>query len=144
MKTDNHQKIVDGRAAAHADFMGRKDLQDQIDKMNENLEGIEVNHVLLQHLSIQIQELEQNTAFLEETKNELDRDKKKIDEVNEDLDKRVKANQEIKLKQLKAKIERDFKNNNQEVKELSLKEEQQTESNNDFSNKLNAEKEKMD
>ena len=81
---------------------------------------------------------------MEETKNELDRDKKKIDEVNEDLDKKVKANQEIKLKQLKAKIERDFKNNNQEVKELSLKEEQQTESNNDFSNKLNAEKEKMD
>lgn len=26
LKTDNHQKIVDGRAAAHADFMGRKDL----------------------------------------------------------------------------------------------------------------------
>jgi len=49
---------------------------------------------------------------LEETKHELDREKKKIDEVNEDLDKRVKANQEIKLKQLKAKIDRDFKNNN--------------------------------
>lgn len=78
--------------------MGRKDLQDQIDKMKEHLEGIEVNHVLLQHLSVEIQALEQNTAFLEETKNELDSDKKKIDEANEDLDKKCKANQEIKLK----------------------------------------------
>ena len=45
---------------------------------------------------------------------------------------------------MKAKIDRDFKNTNQEVKELSLKEEQQTENNNDFSTKLGAEKEKMD
>tara|TARA_B110000285_G_C14849167_1_gene479102 strand:- start:387 stop:656 length:270 start_codon:yes stop_codon:yes gene_type:complete len=45
---------------------------------------------------------------------------------------------------LKAKIDRDFKNNNQEVKELSLKEEAQMENNNDFSTKLGAEKEKMD
>lgn len=81
---------------------------------------------------------------MSETKNELDSEKKKIDEANEDLEKRVKANQEIKLKQLKAKIERDFKNNNQEVKELSLKEEQQNENNNEFSIKLGGEKEKMD
>ena len=50
-------------------------------------------------------------------------EKKKIDEMNEDLEKRCKANAEVKLKQLKAKIDRDFKNTNQEVKELSLKEE---------------------
>lgn len=43
--------------------------------------------------------------------------------MNDDLEKRVKANQEVKLKQLKAKIDRDFKNTNPEVKELSLKEE---------------------
>lgn len=54
MKNDNHKKVTDGRTAAHADFMGRKDLQDQIDKMNEHLRGIEENHVLLQSLSIEI------------------------------------------------------------------------------------------
>lgn len=63
---------------------------------------------------------------------------------NEDLEKRVKANQEIKLKQLKAKIDRDFKMSNPEVKELMLKIESQEESNNEFSIKLNTEKEKMD
>lgn len=83
---------MDARAAAHADFMGRKDLQDQIDKMNEHKEGIELNHVLLQSLSVEIQALEQNTTFLEDTKNELDSDKKKIDEANEDLEKKCKAN----------------------------------------------------
>lgn len=54
---------------------------------------------------------------------DLESEKKKIDEMNEDLEKRVKANQEVKLKQLKAKIDRDYKNTNPEVKELSLKEE---------------------
>jgi hypothetical protein len=75
---------------------------------------------------------------------DLECEKKKVDEMNEDLEKRVKANQEVKLKQLKAKIDRDFKNTNPEVKELSLKEEAQAENNNDFSTKLGAEKEKMD
>ena len=51
LKEDSHKKISDGRAAADADYMGRKDLQDQITKMNEHLEGIEKNHVELQHLS---------------------------------------------------------------------------------------------
>lgn len=43
---------------------------------------------------------------------DLESEKKKIDEMNEDLEKRVKANQEVKLKQLTAKINRDFKNTN--------------------------------
>lgn len=103
---------MDDRKAAHDDYMGRKDLQDQIDKMNEHLAGIERDHVVLQSLSIEIQVLEQNTAFLEEQKMDLESEKKKIDEMNEDLEKRVKANQEVKLKQLTAKINRDFKNTN--------------------------------
>ena len=86
--------------------------------MNENLLGIEENHVLLQSLSIEIQILESTTNTLEEQKNDLEKECKDTLEVNEELEKRVKANQEIKLKQLKAKIDRDFKMNNPEVKEL--------------------------
>lgn len=56
----------------------------------------------------------------------------------------MKANQEIKLKQLKAKIDRDYKVNNPEVKELINKVEAQDESNNEFSIKFSTEKEKMD
>ena len=52
LKEDNHKKILDGRGAADTDFMGRKDLQDQITKMKEHLENIEVNQVELQHLSV--------------------------------------------------------------------------------------------
>jgi len=52
LKEENHQKIADARAAADADYMGRKDLQDQITKMKEHLEGIERNHVELQHHSV--------------------------------------------------------------------------------------------
>ena len=47
LKNDGHAKVVLAREAAHADYMGRKDLQDQITKMNEHLEGIEKNHVQL-------------------------------------------------------------------------------------------------
>jgi hypothetical protein len=65
MKKDNHKKISDARAAADADYMGRKDLQDLITKMNEHLEGIEKNHVELQHLSGQIAVLENTTNMLE-------------------------------------------------------------------------------
>ena len=92
LKEDSHKKISDGRAAADADYMGRKDLQDQITKMNENLEGIEKNHVELQHLSTQIAVLEQTTNMLETTKQDLDKEKMNVDNMNEDLDKRVKAN----------------------------------------------------
>lgn len=59
--------------------------------------------------------------MLETTKQDLDKEKMDVDNMNEDLEKRVKANQEIKLKQLKAKIDRDFKMSNPEVKELMLK-----------------------
>jgi hypothetical protein len=81
---------------------------------------------------------------MENMKQDLDKEKMDMDVANEDLEKRVKANQEIKLKQLKAKIDRDFKMSNPEVKELMLKIESQEESNNEFSIKLNTEKEKMD
>lgn len=54
MKTDNHNKIVADKDAVEAVFMGNKELQDQINKMNEHLENIEKNHVELQHLSVNI------------------------------------------------------------------------------------------
>lgn len=41
MKEQNHQKVAEDRKAAYDDYMGRKDLQDQINKMNEHLDGIE-------------------------------------------------------------------------------------------------------
>lgn len=56
--------------------------------------------------------LETTTNYLEEQKQDLEQQKKETDDANEDLEKRVKANQEVKLKQLKAKIDRDFKMNN--------------------------------
>ena len=48
------------------------------------------------------------------------------------------------MKQLKAKIDRDFKMNNPEVKELIAKNDSQEEQNNEVSIRLSTEKEKMD
>ena len=91
MKTKVHQKVMEARDAAHADYMGRKDLQDQIQKMNDHLEGIEKDHVLLESLSIEIGILETNTNFLEEKKADLESENKQTIDHNETLEKQVKA-----------------------------------------------------
>ena len=87
MKTKVHQKVMEARDAAHADYMGRKDLQDQIQKMNDHLEGIEKDHVLLESLSIEIGILETNTNFLEEKKADLESENKQTIDHNETLEK---------------------------------------------------------
>jgi len=61
-------------------------------------------HVELQHLSIKINCLELATETLLTKKTELDDEKKKTDEANEDLERQLKAKEEANLKRLLAKL----------------------------------------
>ena len=85
--------------------------------------------------------MEAATEFLQQTKEELDEQKKITDEQNEELEKSLKAKEEANQKRLIAKIQRD---KNPEIKDLLQKEEAQIQSNDDFSNKFRGEKEKLD
>ena len=66
------EEIMKAREEADKQYMAMADLQSLINEANNYKEEIEDMHVSLQHLSIQIKELEDGVEFLQEKKEELD------------------------------------------------------------------------
>lgn len=79
-------------------------------------------HVEHTFLNIKIKELDDACEYLQQTKENLDEQKKATDEANEELEKQNKAKEEANKKRLIAKLQRD---RNPEIKDLIQKEETQ-------------------
>jgi len=121
--------------------MGMSELQGLIKDAGNYHDQIEEKKVELQYLELQIEGMAQFTHFLEMKKDELDIEKQKIDEDNEELTKKVKVMEETAKKRI---ITRLAKNKNDEIKQLENTEVNQDEANKDFKHKHSVEVEKTD
>lgn len=93
--------------------MGMNELQGLIKDAKNFSDQIEEKKVELQFLEIKIEGMAQFTQFLEIKKDELDIEKQKIDEDNEELTKKCKVMEETAKKRI---ITRLAKNKNDEIK----------------------------
>lgn len=140
-KLDELKHIQDERAKVHQGYMAMGELQTLINEQHEHMDEIEVMHVEHSFFNIRIKELVDATALLQDSKDNLEEQKKKTDEGNESLEKQYKAKEEAGLKRMQARLQKD---KNPDTRELQQKEEDQGQLNEDLSKKHREEKQKHD
>jgi len=96
------------------------DLQALISEATNFKTEIEEMHAKLAFLQISIKAMEDATEYLAGQKDMLDESKKETEELNEDLEKQLKAKEEANKKRMIAKLQRD---KNPQIKELMVHEE---------------------
>ena len=134
-------KIKAAKDAADQVHQGKADLQALIKDEIKYRKDIEEFHSEHQRLLIKVKVLEDANAFLEEKKEELEKEKRQTEEANEELLKKKTEKEDNNQKRLIAKITRE---KNQVIRELVQKEDNQGDQNEEFSRKYNEEFGKLD
>lgn len=140
-KEEELKLFKEERAKVQQKFQADKDLQDCLAEEKQLREKIEDSNVNLELLNIQVKELEDDTDFLNEKKDELNEQRKGAEIKNEELKKELSAKEEIAAKRLQAKLNRD---KNADVKELIAQEETAMQHNTELTTKLHEEMKKFD
>ena len=138
---DDLAKIKAAKDAADQVHQGKADLQALIKDEIKYRKDIEEFHSEHQRLLIKVKVLEDANAFLEEKKEELEKEKRQTEEANEELLKKKTEKEDNNQKRLIAKITRE---KNQVIRELVQKEDNQGDQNEEFSRKYNEEFGKLD
>jgi hypothetical protein len=135
------QKFTEDRNAVKAQIQGLADYQTGLAEEAKLRDEIFNAGVDLEMKQIKVKELEDITEYLSQKKDELTEAKRLAEIKNEELKKEALSREDMAIKRLQAKLQRD---KNIEVKELIAQEETAKQHNHELAIKLDEEKKKHD